>query len=101
MLYNLKKLNEGFIMSFGFTEIILVVLIGVLLFGRGRISDLMGDVAKGIKSFKKAMSEEEVAANTKQSEEETVKEEPQKAIEYQPAEPTSPTRRRTTTKKDA
>ena len=29
----------------------------VLLFGRGKISDLMGDVAKGIKSFKKGMSD--------------------------------------------
>jgi len=34
----------------------LVVLV-VLLFGRGKISDLMGDVAKGIKSFKKGMKD--------------------------------------------
>jgi sec-independent protein translocase protein TatA len=32
------------------------VVLVVLLFGRGKISDLMGDVAKGIKSFKKGMS---------------------------------------------
>ncbi|NJM30863.1 MAG: twin-arginine translocase TatA/TatE family subunit [Rhizobiales bacterium] len=38
---------------------ILVILVVVLLFGRGKISDLMGDVAKGIKSFKKGLSEEE------------------------------------------
>jgi sec-independent protein translocase protein TatA len=34
-----------------------VVVLVVLLFGRGKISDLMGDVAKGIKSFKKGMSD--------------------------------------------
>jgi sec-independent protein translocase protein TatA len=38
---------------------IVLVLIIVLLFGSGRISGLMGDVAKGIKSFKKGMAEEE------------------------------------------
>ncbi len=31
----------------------------MVLFGRGKISDLMGDVAKGIKSFKKGMAEDE------------------------------------------
>ena len=36
----------------------LVILVVVLLFGRGKISDLMGDVAKGIKSFKKGMAED-------------------------------------------
>ncbi len=39
----------------------LVILVIVLLFGRGKISDLMGDVAKGIKSFKKGMAEDETA----------------------------------------
>ena len=33
----------------------------MLLFGRGKISELMGDVAKGIKAFKKGMSEDETA----------------------------------------
>jgi sec-independent protein translocase protein TatA len=37
----------------------LVILVVVLLFGRGKISDLMGDVAKGIKSFKKGMADDE------------------------------------------
>ena len=41
---------------------IVVGLIVVLLFGRGKISDMMGDVAKGIKAFKKGMSEEEATA---------------------------------------
>tara|TARA_X000000368_G_C22938220_1_gene670873 strand:- start:591 stop:797 length:207 start_codon:yes stop_codon:yes gene_type:complete len=44
-------------MSIGFWQIAIVVILIVLLFGRGKISDLMGDVAKGIKSFKKGMSE--------------------------------------------
>ncbi len=39
-------------------QILLVVLLVVILFGRGKISSLMGDVAKGIKSFKKGMSED-------------------------------------------
>jgi len=39
-----------------FWQIAIVVVLIVLLFGRGKISGLMGDVAKGIKSFKKGMS---------------------------------------------
>ena len=38
---------------------VLVIVLVMLLFGRGKISDLMGDVAKGIKSFKKGMAEDE------------------------------------------
>ena len=38
------------------TQIAIVVIIIVLLFGRGKISSLMGDLAKGIKSFKKGMA---------------------------------------------
>jgi sec-independent protein translocase protein TatA len=44
------------IMSIGFWQIAIVVILVVLLFGRGKISGIMGDVAKGIKSFKKGMS---------------------------------------------
>lgn len=46
----------------GWTQILIVVVLLVLLFGRGKISDLMGDVAKGIKSFKKGISEDETKA---------------------------------------
>jgi sec-independent protein translocase protein TatA len=46
-------------MSLGFWQIVVIAILAVLLFGRGRISDLMGDVAKGIKSFKKGLSDEE------------------------------------------
>lgn len=43
-------------MGIGFWQIAVVVILVVLLFGRGKISSLMGDVAKGIKSFKKGMA---------------------------------------------
>ena len=43
-------------MSIGFWQIAIVVILVVLLFGRGKISSVMGDVAKGIKSFKKGMA---------------------------------------------
>lgn len=39
-------------------QILIVAVLVVLLFGRGKISGLMGDVAKGIKSFKKGMAED-------------------------------------------
>jgi len=45
-------------MGISFWQIAIVVVLVVLLFGRGKISSLMGDVAKGIKSFKKGMSSE-------------------------------------------
>ena len=45
-------------MSIGPWQIIIIVLLLVILFGRGKISELMGDVAKGIKSFKKGIAEE-------------------------------------------
>lgn len=44
-------------MTVGFWQIALVVVLLVLLFGRGKISELMGDVAKGIKDFKKGMAD--------------------------------------------
>ena len=43
-------------MSIGFWQIAIVVILVVLLFGKGKISSLMGEVAKGIKSFKKGMA---------------------------------------------
>ena len=45
-------------MGISFWQIAIVVVLVVLLFGRGKISSLMGDVAKGIKSFKKGMSDD-------------------------------------------
>jgi sec-independent protein translocase protein TatA len=58
----------------------IVLVVGLLLFGgRGKISDLMGDVAKGIKSFKKGMSEDEGAEAGAKSEA------PVKSIDHQAA----------------
>ena len=50
-------------MSIGFWQIAIVVILVVLLFGRGKISSLMGDVAKGIKSFKKGMATDVIDEN--------------------------------------
>jgi sec-independent protein translocase protein TatA len=43
--------------SFSLVHWIVLILVVILLFGRGRISDLMGDLAKGITSFKKGLAE--------------------------------------------
>ncbi len=48
----------------GIWQIVIVAVVVVLLFGRGKISDLMGDVAKGINSFKKGLKEEDTASTT-------------------------------------
>ena len=40
---------------------LIVIVVVMLLFGRGKISDLMGDVAGGIKAFKKGMAEDDTA----------------------------------------
>ncbi len=57
-------------------QIVVVILLIVLLFGRGKISEVMGDFAKGIKSFKHGLSEDT---------EEKAAEEP-KVLEDRPAE---------------
>ena len=44
-------------------QIAVVIVLVILLFGRGKISSLMGDVAKGIKSFKKGMSTDSTEDN--------------------------------------
>ena len=51
-------------MGISFWQIAIVVILVVLLFGRGKISSLMGDVAKGIKSFKKGMSDNSDSKDT-------------------------------------
>ena len=52
-------------MGISFWQIAIVVVLVVLLFGRGKISSLMGDVAKGIKSFKKGMASDALDDSTK------------------------------------
>jgi sec-independent protein translocase protein TatA len=53
----------------------IVIVVVLLLFGRGKISELMGDVAGGIKAFKKGMAEDDTAP----------KNEPPKSIDHQAA----------------
>lgn len=50
--------------TFSIWHWLIVLVVVLLLFGRGKIPELMGDVAKGIKSFKKGMSDEEASAET-------------------------------------
>tara|TARA_B100000959_G_scaffold117645_1_gene123587 strand:- start:1 stop:210 length:210 start_codon:yes stop_codon:yes gene_type:complete len=56
--------------NIGWSGIIIVGILVVLLFGRGKISSIMGDVAKGIKSFKKGMSADDVDQSKSTSTEE-------------------------------
>ena len=50
--------------SFSIWHWLIVLAVVLLLFGRGKIPELMGDVAKGIKSFKKGMSDEDTEPKT-------------------------------------
>jgi len=47
--------------SFSIWHWLIVIVVVMLLFGRGKISDLMGDVAKGVKSFKKGLADDDEA----------------------------------------
>ena len=51
-------------MSLGPWQLIIIALVILVLFGRGRISEMMGDFGKGIKSFKQGMNEEDGASST-------------------------------------
>jgi sec-independent protein translocase protein TatA len=51
--------------SFSIWHWLIVLVVILLLFGRGKIPELMGDMAKGIKSFKKGMADEDEAENAK------------------------------------
>jgi sec-independent protein translocase protein TatA len=50
---------------------LIVLAVVLLLFGRGKVSELMGDVAKGVKSFRSGLAEDD---------------QPQQAVEHAPAE---------------
>jgi sec-independent protein translocase protein TatA len=64
--------------SFSIWHWLIVGAVLLLVFGgRGKISDMMGDVAKGIKAFRKGMSEDEVAAKS---------DAPVKSIDHQSAD---------------
>ena len=44
--------------NIGWTGIIIIAILVIILFGKGKISSIMGDLAKGIKSFKKGLSDD-------------------------------------------
>jgi sec-independent protein translocase protein TatA len=66
-------------MGLSFQHILILLVVVLLLFGRNKISDLMGDFAKGIKSFKKGMQDDDVAE----------KPEPLKTIDHNATAPTA------------
>ncbi len=49
--------------NIGWTGIIIIAILIVILFGKGKISSIMGDLAKGIKSFKKGISDDNSSNN--------------------------------------
>ncbi len=49
--------------NIGWTGIIIIAILIVILFGKGKMSSIMGDLAKGIKSFKKGMSDDNSSEN--------------------------------------
>ena len=67
---------------------LVVGIIVLLLFGRGKISEMMGDVAKGIKAFKKGMTEEETATTSTPA---GTPGEPVKTIEHHAGQPAAAT----------
>ena len=66
--------------SFSIYHWLILLVVLMLVFGKGKISDVMGDFAKGIKSFKKGMSDEDQAA-------EAAKAAAPRPVEHQPSEP--------------
>ena len=61
-------------MGISFWQILIVVALLVILFGRGKISELMGDVAKGVKSFKKGINDDDEQKSINKSEDTSTKE---------------------------
>ena len=68
---------------------LVVGVIVMLLFGRGKISEMMGDVAKGIKAFKKGMSDDDAPPTTTTPVQPTTAE-PVRTLEHQPAPAKTP-----------
>lgn len=62
--------------SFSLWHWLVVIILVLLLFGRGRISDMMGDIGKGLKSFKQGMADDESATPAKPPEQRRLPEEP-------------------------
>ncbi len=75
-----REIGLGLMGSMSIWHWVIVLVIVVLLFGRGKISQVMGDFANGIKSFKRGLAEDDKPA-------------PPRAVEQAATEPVaSPTR---------
>jgi sec-independent protein translocase protein TatA len=71
-------------MNIGPWQLLIVAVVILVLFGRGRISEMMGDFGKGIKSFKQGMTEEEKSSATQAQI-------PQQTVDPQPVSETKST----------
>lgn len=71
--------------SFSIWHWLIVLAVVLLLFGRGKIPELMGDVAKGIKNFKNGMGDDEAASADSS-----------KTIDNSTSQPVNPTKEKTT-----
>ena len=60
--------------NIGWTGIIIIAVLVVILFGKGKISSIMGDLAKGIKSFKKGINDEDETKSINKSDDNSSKE---------------------------
>ena len=69
---------------------LVVIVIVLLLFGRGRISDLMGDLGKGLKSFKQGMADEDDKAKPAEPRQLPREQQPIDITPQQPSEPVTP-----------
>ncbi|AMB46570.1 twin-arginine translocase TatA/TatE family subunit [Methylobacterium sp. AMS5] len=69
---------------------VIVAVVVMLLFGRGKVSELMGDVAKGIKAFKKGMADDETQPNTATSVPPVSPNDPVRTLPHQGAPGTAP-----------
>jgi sec-independent protein translocase protein TatA len=74
------RVEEHHMGSLSIWHWMIVIAVVLLLFGRGKISELMGDVASGIKAFKKGMAEDDKPAPA----------EPAKTIDHQAGAPAAP-----------
>ena len=59
-------------MSIGVWQVVIILVIVLIIFGAGKLPHVMGDVAKGIKNFKKGMAEDESEAKKSIKDSETV-----------------------------
>lgn len=67
-------------MSIGFWQVILILVIVLIIFGAGKLPKVMGDVAKGVKSFKSGMKDDEETPA-----------EPAKTLDQTPSQPAGAT----------